>query len=372
MRTLRLVSLMALVTVCVAACRAAEAPQSILVIGWDGAQRAHVQEMLAQHELPTLALLASQGIMADVDVTSGATDTKAGWTQILTGYKPEKTGVYNNSVFGPIPEGYSVFERLERFFGPDNIVTMAIVGKRGHVDNDPEQKIPYDRWLQRQEREKRLERKHPGQSQLQGGQIIEEHGQKYVLLHAKPWYNASRHMDLFHNGLLQNDRVGTMAMEKLEANKDKRLFFFIHFAEPDHSGHRYGENSQEYTDALKDDDLWTGRIIEKLRDLDLYRKTLIYVTADHGFDEGAYGHSYAPYIFVATNDNAFAREQGRREDIAATVLRRFGMDFSTITPALDGIPFDEPAPERRAAPTAPAKIRRRDAPRPTEATPPEV
>ena len=363
---------MALVTVCAAGCRAAEASQNIIVIGWDGAQRAHVQEMLAHNELPTLALLASEGTMVDVDVTSGATDTKAGWTQILTGYKPEKTGVYSNSNFGPIPEGYSVFERLEEHFGPDNIVTMAIVGKKGHVDNDPEQKIPYDRWLKRQERAKQLERRHPGQSQLQGGEIMEQNGQKYVLLHAKPWYNASRHMDLFHNGLLENERVGTMAMEKLEASRNTRFFFFIHFAEPDHSGHRYGENSQEYTDALKDDDLWTGRIIDELRALDLYHRTLIYVTADHGFDEGAYGHHYAPYVFVATNDTTFVRKAGSREDIAATVLKRFGLDLSKIDPPLDGIPYDQPAPERKAPPTAPARNKGRGAPKPTEATPPEV
>jgi len=335
-------------------------PRNIILIGWDGAQRAHVQEMLARHELPSLALLASEGTMAEVDVTSGATDTKAGWTQILTGYRPETTGVYSNSKFGPIPEGYSVFERLEEHFGPDNIVTMAIVGKKGHVDNDPEHRIPYEQWLRSRERAKRIERKQPGKSRLQGGEIIERNGRKFVLLHAKPWYNASRHMDLFRNGLLQNERVGMMAMAKLEQNKDKRLFFFIHFAEPDHSGHRYGENSQEYSDALKDDDAWTGRIMDKLRQLDLYHQTLIYVTADHGFDEGAYGHRYAPYIFVATNDTTFVRKQGTREDLAATVLERFGVDLSKIDPPLNGIPYDQPAPERRAPPHPPA-VRERPA-----------
>jgi hypothetical protein len=350
MRTARFVGCVGLLALLAGCLAAADAPQNIIVIGWDGAQRAHVQEMLARNELPTLALLASEGTLADVDVISGATDTKAGWTQILTGYRPEITGVYSNSRFGPIPVGYSVFERLEEFFGPDNIVTMAIVGKKNHVDDDPEQKVPYDTWLRRQEREKKIERKHPGQSQVQSGEIIEQNGQKFVLLHAKPWYNASRHMDLFRNGLLENERVATTAMGKLEESRDKRFFFFIHFAEPDHSGHRYGENSQEYTDALKDDDMWTGRIIEKLRALNVYRRTLIYVTADHGFDEGALGHHYAPYIFVATNDKTFVRKAGCREDIAATVLKRFGVDLAKIDPPLDGIPFDQPAPERKAPP----------------------
>ncbi|HUT60151.1 MAG TPA: hypothetical protein VNA25_20080, partial [Phycisphaerae bacterium] len=40
---------------------------------------------------------------------------------------------------------------------------------------------------------------------------------------------------------------------------------------------------------------WTGKIIDKLKQLGLYDKTTVYVTADHGFDEDGKGHKYAPY-----------------------------------------------------------------------------
>jgi arylsulfatase A-like enzyme len=87
-----------------------------------------------------------------------------------------------------------------------------------------------------------------------------------------------------------------------------------------------------------------------LKNWGLYEKTLVYVVADHGFNEGTSGHPYAPYVFLATNDPDVKRN-GDRADIAPTILKRFGMDVHTIQPALDGIPLDEPATERKVPPT---------------------
>jgi predicted AlkP superfamily pyrophosphatase or phosphodiesterase len=332
---------------------AADPPRNVIVIGWDGCQRNHLKDMIAGNEVPNLMALAAEGKLVDVDVTTAATDTKAGWTQILTGYAPEKTGVYNNSRYQPIPEGYTVFERLENFFGPSNIDTVAVIGKKGHVDNDPPRRVPYAEWQAREQKQKRVDRAKPGRGNLQGGQVVEENGQKFVQVPGKPWFNASKTMDLFVNGLEQNERVAQLAMAEIEKRKDHRFFFFIHFAPPDHPGHGFGENSPEYTAGIRSDDEWTGKIIAKLKELGLYDRTLIYVTADHGFNEGQSGHSYAPYVFLATNDKLVTRD-GNRMDVAPTVLKRFGLDLSTCQPALDGVPFDEPAPERKAPPSPPA------------------
>jgi hypothetical protein len=320
----------------------AEGPKNIVVIGWDGAQRAHVQEMITRNELPHLTALSKQGKLIDIDVTNGATDTKAGWTQILTGYSCDITGVYGNGRYQPIPEGYSVFERLETFFGPDNIATLAIIGKKGHVDNDAPRRIDYDKWQAAEEKQKKIDTKKPGLGNLQGGKIVEEGGKKYVDIPGKPWYTASRHMDLFVNGLLENKKVAARAMEELDKHKDKRFFMFVHFADPDHSGHKHGENSRQYSEAIADDDAWTGKIIARLKDLGLYESTLVYVVVDHGFNEGEKGHRYAPYVFLGTNDAAVMRD-GDRMDIAPTILKRFGVNLSTLQPALSGKPLDEPA-----------------------------
>jgi phosphopentomutase len=174
------------------------------------------------------------------------------------------------------------------------------------------------------------------------GKIVEENGVKYRLVPAKPYYNAAKKMDLFENGLLLDEKVGKRTLELLEQNKDKRFFFFVHFAEVDHSGHKHGENSKEYNDALISNDYWTGKIADKLKELRIYDKTAIYITADHGFDEGKDCHKRAPYVFLGTNDKKVVRG-GMRHDIAPTILERFGLKTDGIEPALDGTSLTQAA-----------------------------
>lgn len=326
---------------------AEEAPKNVVLIGWDGAHRNRVKELIAKGELPTVAELSKSGALVDIDVVTGATDTKAGWTQVLTGYAPEKSGVYNNGRYQPVPVGYSVFERLQQQLGRENIQTVAVIGKKGHVDADGPQRVPFDQWQKQQAKQKKINKAKAGLGNLQGGKIVEENGVKYVDVPGKPWFNVKDRIDLFVNGLIENEAVGKRAIEELRQRKDKRFFFFVHFAQPDHLGHKFGEASQEYSNGIKEDDLWTGKIIAALKDLKLYEKTLVYVVVDHGFNVGEFGHRYAPYVFLATNDKKVNRN-GTREDIAPTVLKRFGVDLAKIEPKLDGIPLDEPAPERKA------------------------
>ena len=91
-------------------------------------------------------------------------------------------------------------------------------------------------------------------------------------------------------------------------------------------------------------------IINKLKALGLYEKTLIYVIADHGFDKNQKSHNYAPFIFAATNDPTIVRSEGTREDLAPTILKKFGLDLSKIEPRLDGYPFDMEVHPRKANP----------------------
>jgi predicted AlkP superfamily pyrophosphatase or phosphodiesterase len=276
---------------------AAKKPQNAILIGWDGAQRAHVRECLAKGELPHLQKLIREGTLIDIDIY-GVTDTKAGWSQILTGYKPEVTGVYSNSNYRPIPEGYTIFERLESYFGRDSINTVALIGKGAHVGAD----MP-----------------------SRGGK--EKKGQ--------PYYITQKGMDIFINKLGSNDNVGNKALELLGRYRDKPFFFFVHFADVDHNGHKHGENSKEYNDALISCDAWTGRIADRLKSLHLYDTTRIYVTADHGFDEGMTHHKNAPHVFLATNDGR-VKGPGRRQDISPTILDFFGVPLGAIKPPLDG------------------------------------
>ncbi|XUX00221.1 MAG: alkaline phosphatase family protein [Dehalogenimonas sp.] len=293
------------------------APKYTLLIGWDAAQRDHVNQCLSRNELPNLKALIDQGSKVDIEIT-GTTDTKAGWAQIITGYFPEVTGVYSNSKYQAIPKDLSIFERLEKYYGDDNIFTAAVIAKKDHVDNSPAQKIAYK----------------PG-DKLQGGTVVTEAGKQYLKIPAKPYYYTSQNMDFWENALVQNDTVGQHALDLLSRHNHERGFYFIHFAEVDSTGHAYGENSKEYNDALISCDDWLGKFVTALKEQGMYDDTMIYVTADHGFDEGLKTHNNAPHVFLATNDSRHITA-GWRQDIAPTIMDRMGISLTDLQPILGG------------------------------------
>lgn len=335
-------------------------PGNIILMGWDGAHRDHVKALLKEDKLPNLKKLVDEGILVDIDVTSGATDTKAGWTQILTGYKPEITGVYNNNRYRNVPAGYSIFERLKAQFGADKFAAVAVIGKKKHCGeiNEPF-KRSYDpakdgveEKTGKKDGKKMGEGKRPGAANAKQGHVVEENGQKFVVFEGSPYFTMHKACDEWHFGLVQDAKVGDKALEMMDKYKDKPFFFFVHCAEVDQSGHEYGEPSKEYNDAIISGDAQLGRLVEKLRALNLYDKTKIYVTADHGFDVGDKNHGYAPYVFLGTNDKKVMRD-GTRADIAPTILDSFGLDLSKIEPQLDGESLRLPA--TKPVEKAPAK-----------------
>jgi hypothetical protein len=357
---------MALVLAVVAVPVAAQAkPQNIVLVGWDGAQREHVKECLEKGELPILKALAAEGRMVDIDMR-GVTDTKAGWTQILTGYDPDVTGVYSNGKFRAVPKELSVFDRLKAAFGADKFACVSVIGKKQHCGeiNPPTKTEIPDAGAAAAPAPKAKGKKKadagpkgaagakgkadvvPGQGPASAGtQIIEENGKKYRVFPGSPYYYMKDACEEWIFGLMEDDKVGETALEKLDKYKDKPFFFFIHFASVDHKGHKSGENSKDYSDALISNDAWTGKIIQKLKDLKLYDKTIIYVTADHGFDEDKTSHHAAPRVFLATNDKGVCRN-GDRADITPTILDRFGLDLSKFQPPLAGHSLLKPLPAK--------------------------
>ena len=356
-------------------------PKNAILVGWDGAHRDHVKALLATGKLPNLHKLVAEGKLVDIDVTSGATDTKAGWSQILTGYKPEVTGVYSNGRYRDIPAGYSIFERLRAQYGQQNIATVAVIGKKQHCGEvnapfkrpfDPEKDaalLPAAKPKPAQKQPDSPNKETPSEKTAQSsgkpsaeqsgkaapkpagkpaakprplGRVVEEAGQRFVVFEGSPYYTMHKNVDEWHFGLMLDESVGDKTLELLDKYGRKPFFFFVHFAEVDHAGHRHGEKSAEYDEAIISGDKQLGRIVEKLKQLGVYEKTLIYVTADHGFDIDGKTHRNAPYVFLATNDKQVMRA-GTRADIAPTILAQLGVDLQKIAPPLDGEPLTQPA-----------------------------
>ncbi|GAI02491.1 unnamed protein product, partial [marine sediment metagenome] len=63
------------------------------------------------------------------------------------------------------------------------------------------------------------------------GKIVIEDGVKYRVIAGKPYYHTKESMDVFINGLKEDEKVGLKTLELLEKYKDKPFFFFVHFAE---------------------------------------------------------------------------------------------------------------------------------------------
>ena len=57
--------------------------------------------------------------------------------------------------------------------------------------------------------------------------------------------------------------------------------FFVHFSEPDSTGHRFGWMSPEYLEAVGRVDEWMGQILNRVQ-ADTSRPTYLILTADHG------------------------------------------------------------------------------------------
>lgn len=271
--------------------------RNAILISWDGALREHVRAALAHGKLPHLARLAGAGALVDIEVTGHQTDTKAGHAQMLTGYGPELTGVHSNGRFNAIPAGYTVFERLHQRFGQTGITTVMLAAKDHNL----------------------------------GSQA------KSLLSNAEPYHLARQGITVWDGDKLRSaNRVGDRALAYIDRYANKgRFFLFVHFKEIDAVGHRYGESSDEYDRALVLCDAWLGTMLDQVDQAGIADRTLVYVTADHGFDLGSKTHGRASHIFLASNDPRI-KGPGEQRDITPTVLDAMGVDLATIVPALPG------------------------------------
>lgn len=277
--------------------------QNVLILGWDGVQR---QAFFDCYEgkseecvngLPNIKELSNDNIY-EMTITNGQTCTKPGWSQIFTGYEVDDLHVYNNLNFKPIPEGYSVFERLEDHF--DEITTVFLGGKAGNI-----------------------------------GGICYTEKTNYENMKGEPWCLTKDNIDYYQNAIGPVEQVSDKIFETLEEIKDERFFMFVQYEEPDFPGiHFHGADTAEYRREMKAVDNDLGKILNWLEENDLDDETIVYVISDHGAGKGL-AHRNAPYSIFATNDKRVIRE-GDRMDFAPTFLEIYGIDPDIYSPEIDG------------------------------------
>jgi len=277
--------------------------RSTILISWDGAGGERVREAVAAGRLPNVARLAREGALVDIYVTGHPTDTKPGHAQMLTGYDPSITGVYTNSRFRPIPQGYTIFERLHQTFGKKGLATIMLTGKGPNL----------------------------GSLTPAGGV-------------GEPFAQSRASITVWDGDRIRSARnIGERALRYIKRFASKgRFLLFVHFPDVDVAGHTNGEDAEEYIEAMVDCDGWIGRMLAALDDEGASDRTLVYLTADHGFDKGTKRHTEAMHIFLATNDPSVSGP-GEQRDITPTVLSAMGVDLTKIVPRLPGRTLAEQA-----------------------------
>ena len=295
-----------------------------VLIGWDGCLIDDVRLLLEQGRLPNLQRLIDEGCMIDTYITTSKTETKPGWAEILTGYGPGVTGVYDNrDVYRDIPQGLTIFERLKVHFGKDGIRIIFLAGKLQNLGNRGRHRV-----------------RTGGNRKTWHDETLwtddEKENTDVVWHDAEPYYTSSKSCDTFKNGLGDAPFVGGAAIEELARVKGQRFLLFAHFWEPDESGHDYGEGTTAYVKTIVENDVWLGRVMDALRQQGSYDDTAIYVLTDHGYDKGATSHLFAPHTWVVTNDTVRLVSKGDRKDMTPTLLERFGVDIRSLRPPLEG------------------------------------
>jgi ABC-type nitrate/sulfonate/bicarbonate transport system substrate-binding protein len=300
-------------------------------VGWDGVERSRLYELLDREKLPHLAQLVKEGSLIDIPVTTGTTQTKPGWAEILTGYGPEVTGVYSNVDYAPVPQGYTIFERLQDYFGKENIVTLFLTGKVSNTGTRGLHRVCVNCLHREPDSHEEL----PWWDETRFGNIPTYNGEEKQIepREGEPYFYTKDALDVYLGDLGDASNVGMHALELLEQYQDRLFFAFFHFEEPDEQGHLYDADSVEYTDALMTLDYWLGQLAIKLKELGLYEKTTVYVTSDHGFQN--FSHGNAPEVFLAANRSITAAS-GDRKDITPTILQEYGINLGEFTPPLEG------------------------------------
>jgi predicted AlkP superfamily pyrophosphatase or phosphodiesterase len=78
-----------------------------------------------------------------------------------------------------------------------------------------------------------------------------------------------------------NDSLAT-ATAVAYIKEKKPDFLFVHFDEPDGTGHNIGHNIQPYFDQVHKNDVLLGQLLQAVKDAGMWDNTIILLTADHG------------------------------------------------------------------------------------------
>ena len=108
--------------------------------------------------------------------------------------------------------------------------------------------------------------------------------------------------------------------------------FYVHYDEPDHTGHKNGWATPEYAAKVEEMDAYVGQIIQALKDAGTYEHSIIVIASDHGGNGKSHGKATvqemeAPFIIAGPGirKGNEIKEFMMQYDVAPTIAKVLGL-----------------------------------------------
>lgn len=256
----------------------------IVVFGVDGL-RIDTAEQMRLEGSPALSMLEPPLCALS---GGGHSVTQSGWASIWTGLPSYFHKSYSNDEFGAMPFDYHIMGRLIASFQGGDFYPVWITGK-GH--------------------------------NIMGSIPDSPHYQVYEPI------VVQGHAGVYHGDQeRENDDVFNLAVPALqEAVNHEKYCCFIHFQDPDCTGHVH-KGYNRYMDAAREVDVYVSQLMQLLTP-----DTKVIYCSDHGFNFIGLGevednHSYAPKGMLATNFPVKPYSHITRETIGRLIYQSAGFD----------------------------------------------
>lgn len=273
-------------------------PKTVLFLSFDALDIRSVNQLKGQGQLPGLSELNL------VPMVGGpVTTTMPGHSEVLTGLSYAVTGIKTNDDFdSKIAPEWTIFGIIRRSF-PDAFIS-AIFSKYRNT----------------------------------GDLMVGSRHQPYYYLAQwaksggmNAYFNASeigRELTTEETRAAANRQIDQF-FEWQKNTHTWQYFIYVHFAEPDHTGHQTGMGSAEWNASV----VQLDAILSELRDR--LRPEVVLVYSDHGFNAfGSKDHGWAPKAFLAAT--VTLQPHGMRWDVLPTICDILGLPWKTYQPALLG------------------------------------
>ena len=266
-------------------------PDKVIIVIWDGTQRAHLLEMLDNGELPNLENFISEDgdlllpYIDSVTCEPGSgdgyrTETCPANSAIATGLGYPGMANWRTKDVQPIPDGLTLWEWFK---------------KRGYVT----------------------------------GIVCSIDAEFWPHI---PLSNAKPDIDYWQVGW-PDSSVTDLSIEFIREYASSRFFLWVHYQEPDNVGHYYGENHVEYSEALVRLDGELGKLLTELGAQGIEDGTLVVLTTDHGFVEDGFGHGDCN----SDTKNLFLAASSRVSGLSGCVEAQ-----TDIAPCIKGVVSEHP------------------------------